>query len=99
MITYGSEDKRCELYKDIILDRKKNVIYIDFVLKSMVDSIDDWYNTNYRDDRWGTAKKAHIFHLARFYNYRRFRNHETIGKEREEFLVEVDLYVQMKRED
>lgn len=99
MITYGSEDKRCEIYKDVILDRTNNIIYVDFALKSMIDSLENWYNTYYIDDKWGTAKKAHIFHLVRFYNSKRFKDHETIGKEREGFLEEIDLYVQMKRED
>jgi hypothetical protein len=84
---------------DFVVRKKDNIIFIDFVLPSMINSIDDWYNRYFQSDYLNLISKAHIFHLVRFYDRGRFKNYKTLGKERYKFLEEVDLYVQMKRED
>lgn len=84
---------------EVILRKEKIVVYVDFVLVSMVNSVERWYEEHFRDDKWGTMKKAHAFHVLRLYDPKRFRDHETLGEERIKYLEEVDLYVQMRRDD
>ena len=91
------EDK--DFLNEVVLHKKGNVIYVDFVLYSMVKAIDKWYKDNYRDDRWGSHRKAHKFHTIRFYDRRRFSDHKTLGEERDRYLTEIDLHVQMRRDD
>jgi hypothetical protein len=91
--------KNNDAIEEVVLRKKDNVVYVDFALYSMVKSVEDWYIKNYRDDKYGTNRKAHMFHTIRFYDRNRFKNHDTIGTERDKYLEEVDLYVQMKRED
>lgn len=83
----------------LIYKRDGNTIYVCFALDSMVRAVEEWYDQNFKYDRWGFTKKAHIFHLIRFYDNSRFSNHATIGEEREKYLDEVDMYVQMRRDD
>jgi hypothetical protein len=92
-------DKRKSELQEVVLKKKGPVIYVDFALVSMVKSVENWYNEYYQTDPWKILQKAHTYHIIRFYDYTRFTNHETIGKERSDYLTEVDLYVQMKRED
>jgi hypothetical protein len=84
---------------EVILRKEEVVIYVDFVLVSMVNSVERWYEEHFQDDRWGTMKKAHAFHTIRFYDPARFKDHNTLRDERVKFLEEVDLYVQMRRDD
>ena len=91
--------KRKSELDEVILRRKGKVVYVDFALVSMVKSVEEWYEENYQADLWNINQKAHTFHIIRFYEYERFKNHLTIGQERDKYLEEVDLYVQMKRDD
>lgn len=93
------ERKRKSEIEEVILRRRGKVIYVDFALVSMVKSVEDWYNNYYQNDPWNVIQKAHTYHIIRFYEYKRFKNHMTIGKERDKYLTEVDLYVQMRRDD
>lgn len=91
--------KRKSELEEAVLRRKGTVVYVDFALLSMVKAVERWYEKYYQFDPWGINQKAHTFHIIRFYDRQRFKNHETIGQEREDYLSEVDLYVQMRRED
>jgi len=85
---------------ETILRREGSVVYVDFVLVSMVNAVEDWYKQHFQgDDKWGTMRKAHAFHTIRMYDPRRFKDHDTIREERTKYLEEVDLYVQMRRDD
>ena len=87
-------------FKDeIVLQVTGKVIYVDFVLISMVKAVDLWYDTYYQIDPWGVTKKAHIIHLIRFYDRSKFSDHNTIGIERDRYLEDISLYIQMKRDD
>jgi hypothetical protein len=88
-----------KLLNEVVLRTKGNIIYVDFVLISMVDAVEDWYKDYYQNDPWNLIRKAHTFHLIRFYDKSRFSNHETLGEERNKYLEEVDIYVQMRRDD
>lgn len=90
---------RKKILNEVILRKIGNVIYVDFVLVSMVNSIESWYTKYYQNDSWNLIRKAHTFHIIRFYREDRFNNHETLGKERDKYLEEVDMYVQMRRDD
>jgi hypothetical protein len=76
-----------------------NVIYTDFVLLSLVNAIENWYKKYYHSDSYNLMVKAHVAHIIRFYDNKRFSDHDTIGEERQKYLEEIDLYVQMRRED
>jgi hypothetical protein len=85
---------------EVIIRREDVVIYVDLALVSMVKAVEDWYKKHFQgDDRWGTMRKAHTFHTIRLYDPKRFKDHNTIRHERVKFLEEVDLYVQMRRDD
>jgi len=83
----------------VVYRKEENIVYVCFVLDSMVNSVKDWYDKNFKYDALGLTKNAHVFHLIRFYDDSRFRDHETIGEERDKYLSEVDMYVQMRRDD
>jgi len=85
--------------EDVVTLKEDNIIYVDCVLCSMVRSVEEWYNKHYQDDKWHTARKTHVFHLIRFYDKERFTNFKTLNSERDKFLEEVDLYVQIRRDD
>jgi len=72
---------------------------VDFVLHSITAAIKNWYEEYYQYDPWDIIKKAHISLTVSFYDRERFSNHETIGKERDAYLTEIDLYVQMRRDE
>jgi len=78
---------------------KGNIIFVDFALTSMIKAVEEWYKNYYQHDHRNIMMKAHIFHLIRFYEQERFNNYNTIGEEREKYLEEIDLYVQMRRDD
>ena len=84
---------------ETILKIEDNVIYVDFVLLSLVNSIETWYKKYYHSDSYNLMVKAHTAHIIRFYDTKRFKDHDTIGEERQKYLEEIDLYVQMRRED
>ena len=56
---------RCDLIAEVVVERAENIVKVDYVLYSMVRSVEDWYEKNYQDDAWHTARKARIFHLVR----------------------------------
>lgn len=91
--------QRQQLLKEVVLRKVDNVIYVDFVLVSMVDAVEEWYKDYYQNDPWNLIRKAHTFHLIRFYDEKRFNNHKTLAAERNKYLEEVDVYVQMRRDD
>jgi hypothetical protein len=62
------------------------------VLNSIVKTIEESY-----EDPYDPNTKAHITHVVRFYDSSRFKDYKTIRKERERFLAEADLYIQMRR--
>jgi hypothetical protein len=84
---------------ETILKIEDNVIYVDFVLLSLVNSIETWYKKYYHNDSYNLMVKAHVAHIIRFYDAKRFTNHDILGEERQKYLEEIDLYVQMRRED
>lgn len=84
---------------EVITNIDGNVIYTDFVLLSLVNAIEEWYRKYYHNDSYNLMVKAHVAHIIRFYNKKRFSDHTTIGEERRKYLEEIDLYVQMRRED
>lgn len=92
-------EKRLEIINEVIKRRRENVIYVDFVYVSMHKAIDEWYDKYYQWDKYGLEKKGHLFQLGRFYDDKKFRNHETLGEEREKLLEHIDLIMQMRRTD
>lgn len=93
-------DRRKQEIDEAIIKTKGNVIYVDFVLVSIVNAIDDWYIKYFQgDDGVGSKRKAHIIHAIRFYDPMKFRNHKTLGEERDKLLIKLDNYVQMRRDD
>jgi len=84
---------------EVIMEQKDKVVYIDFVLASIINSVEKWYKSYYQGDINDMALKAHIHYLINFYKRERFSDHDTIGEERLKYLEEVDLYIQMRRED
>jgi hypothetical protein len=84
---------------EVILLEEENVVYVDFVLKSMIDSVENLYYRCCKDDKYGTKRKSHIFRLTRLYDRKKFSNHETLGQERLKYMNEIDLYFQMRRDD
>lgn len=91
--------KKQKILEEIILSKKENIVYVDFVLTSMVNAIEYWYTEYYQNDPGNLIRKAHTFHLIRFYDRKRFSNHITLSAERNKYLTEVDMYVQMRRDD
>lgn len=91
--------KRAKKLQDVIRRKEDNVVFVDFVLLSMINSVDNWYADYYQADPKNLIRKAHTFHLVSFYNRERFSNYTTLRKERDAYLEEVDLYVQMRRDD
>ena len=91
--------KNRDKIKTIVLAREKNIVYVDFAYMSIYEGIDKWYDLYYQWDRDGSVKESHLFHLNRFYDINKFRNHKTIGKERDELLEKLDLLMQMRRDD
>jgi hypothetical protein len=87
-----------EKLAEVILEKKDNVIYVDFVLFSLVEAVKDWYKKYYQGN-YKIMSKSHNFQIVRFYDRRRFSNHTTIGEERDKYLIEIDNYVQMRRDD
>lgn len=83
----------------IIYKVEDNIIYVDFALFSMVKSVESWYESSYQHDYKNIIQKSHTFHLIRFYDRERFSNYESISRERQNYLEEVDLYVQMRRDE
>lgn len=83
----------------IILARAENVIYVDFAYMSIYEAIDKWYDLYYQWDKDGSIKESHLFQLNRFYDINKFKDHKTIGKERNELLEKIDLLMQMRRDD
>jgi len=93
-------DRRKQELDEVVLKVEDNVVYVDFVLTSVVNAIDDWYKKYYQwDDGIGSKRKAHMFHAIRFYDRMKFRNHKTLYKERDKFLIELDNYIQMRRDE
>jgi len=93
-------DRRKQILDEVIIRVDDNVVYVDFVLTSVVNAIDDWYKKYYQgDDGIGSKRKAHMFHAMRFYEPMKFKNHKTLDKERDKFLIKVDNYIQMRRDD
>jgi len=93
-------NRRQEEMREVVLRTEGKVIYVDLVLVSMVKAVEEWYEKHFfSDNPWGTMKKAHTFHVIRLYNTERFKDHNTVAEERIKFLEEVDLYVQMRRDD
>ena len=90
---------RTEEQTEIVLKKKGNIIYVDFALNSMLETVEKAYGKYCTNDPLKFLKNAHKFHLIRFYDKNRFKNHDTISDERYKYLEEVDLYVQMKRND
>ena len=84
---------------EVIMEQKDEVIYIDFVLSSIINSVEKWYRKYYQGDVNDITLKAHVHYIINFYKRERFMNHDTIGEERRKYLEEIDLYVQMRRED
>jgi hypothetical protein len=92
------KQKRLEI-AEVIVEYKNKVVYIDFVLTSIINSIEKWYKEYYQGDVNNISLNAHIHYLINFYKRERFMDHDTIGEERLKYLEEVDLYIQMRRED
>jgi hypothetical protein len=86
-------------YEEVILRKKDNVIYIDLVLHSMIESVNAWYKTHKQYDPYDTQRRSHKFYLIRMYDNKRFNNYKTLCKERYKYMSEIDLHVQMKRDD
>lgn len=95
---FGLKRKQ-KILKDVVLRKEKNVVYTDFVLVSMVNTIEDWYAYHRKNDAHNLIRKTHTFCLIRLYDSNRFKNHVTLREERIKFLDEVDKYVQMRRGD
>jgi len=92
------KQRRSEI-AEVIMEYKDKVVYIDFVLTSIINSIEKWYREYYQGDINDMSLKAHIHYLINFYKRERFMDHDTIGQERLKYLEEIDLYIQMRRED
>ena len=92
------KQRRLEI-AEVIMEQKDEVVYIDFVLASMINSVEKWYKEYYQGDINDTALKAHVQYIINFYRRERFSDHDTIGQERRKYLEEIDLYIQMRRED
>ena len=93
-------DRRKQELDEVIIRTKDNVVYVDFVLVSVVNAIDDWYKRHFQgDDGYGTKRKEHMYHALRFYDPMKFRNFKTLAEERDKLLIELDNYIQMRRGD
>ena len=93
-------DRRKQELDEVVLQKEGNIIYVDFVLVSVVNAIDDWYKKYYQgDDGFGTRRKAHMHHAIRFYDPMKFRDYKNLEKERDKLLKELDEYIQMRRDD
>ena len=91
-------DEKLSLEK-VVLRKEGNVIYVDLVLNSLVKAVEEWYEKHYQCDAWDLHKKANVMQIITRYEDERFRNHETLGKERDKYLEEVDLYIQSRRDE
>jgi hypothetical protein len=91
--------KRNNILNEVILKEKDNVVYVDFVLVSMVNTIDKWYDEHCKQDKYHTNKRSHKFNIIRFYDRKRFLDYRTIGNERKDYMKEIDLHMQMRRND
>jgi len=95
----NSNKKRKIEPADVVLGQEDKIIYTDFVLASLINSVEKWYKEFYQDDTYSMSLKAHIHYIINFYKRERFMNHDTISEERYKYLEEIDLYIQMRRED
>jgi len=84
---------------EVIIDQDERIIYVDFVLSSLINDIEKWYKAYYQGDTYNMALKSHIHYIINFYDRKRFSDHNTLGEERRKYLEEIDLYIQMRRED
>jgi hypothetical protein len=84
---------------DVIIKQEDGTIYTDFVLSSMINAVEKWYKEYYQGDVYNMALLSHINYIVNFYKRERFMDHNTIGQERLKYLEEIDLYIQMRRED
>lgn len=92
-------EERLKRIQEVVRKREDNIIYVDLVFLSMYDAIDRWYKDNYQDDPNGFLRKGHLFQFTRRYDRKKFNDHNTLGKERDRFLEELDLLIQMRRID
>lgn len=84
---------------EVVVGQEDEVVYVDFVLSSMVNAVEKWYKKYYQGDTYNMALRAHVHYIINFYKRERFMDHDTIGQERLKYLEEIDLYIQMRRED
>jgi hypothetical protein len=81
----------------VVLKTKENVIYVDFVFESILKAVETWYKEVIPMEMHNMD--SYIFFLKRRYDDDRFKNHATIGPERDKFLEEIDLEFQARRWD
>ena len=91
--------KKKDKLNEVILKRKENIVYVDFVLVSIVDAIEKWFDDNYQYDIMNINKNAHTFVAIRFYDRKRFSDCRTLGEERNKYLEELNEYIQNRRID
>jgi hypothetical protein len=95
----GLKKKRDKIRERVVLRERDNIIYVDFVLLSLERAVSDWYDKYYQQDRHQLSKKAHLFYINSFYDINKFKDHTNLDKARDDYLKEVDDYVQMRRDD
>ncbi len=96
VIPYGQ--RKSEI-AEVVIGQDERIVYVDFVLSSLINAIEKWYKSYYQGDTYNMALRSHIHYIINFYDRKRFMNHDTIGEERNKYLEEIDLYIQMRRED
>jgi len=96
----SAREKKLKRIQEVIRSRTDNIIHVDFVFLSMYEAIEDWY-IKYceRDDPHGYVRKAHLFMLTRHYIDGNFKNHATLGEERDKLLIKLDDEMQLRRID
>lgn len=92
-------EEKLKRIKEVVIQKTDNVIHVDFVFISLYEAINQWYDKYFRDDPHGLIKRGHLFQLSRMYDRRKFKNHNTLGQERDKFLEDLDLIIQMRRHD
>ena len=90
----GLRKKNQKAIEEVVLRKKDNIIYVDFVLYSMVKSIDE---KNYKDNKWDTNKKSYKFNIIRCYDRNKFNNYKTLGEERKKYLETIDVLMLIRR--
>lgn len=82
-------------FKNVVSGKYDNIVFVDFTLMSMLSEVESYY----REDPSDPIKNYHISSIVKFYDRKRFNDHDTINAERYKYMKEIDIYTQMRSDN